>query len=108
MIAAAMVAAMATLTVGGAYVGAAVIARHRAQAAADLAALAGAADVPAGTDTACARASLLARAMGVTAVMCAVEGLDLVVTVEASIGVGPTRTGSARAVARAGPADTGV
>ena len=98
-----MIAVLAAITVGGAHVGAAGVARHRAQAAADLAALAGAAYVPAGTDTACTRASELARAMGTIAVTCEMDGLDLVVTVEASITLGPTRMGPAQAVARAGP-----
>lgn len=106
LIAAAMVAALAAVTVGGAHVGAAVVARHRAQAAADLAALAGAAFVPAGVDTACARASALARAMDTTAVTCAADGLDVVLTVEASITFYPAWMGPARAVAKAGPADT--
>lgn len=101
-----MIAALIAVTGAGAHVGAAVIARHRAQAAADLAALAGAADVPAGTDTACAHASAVAQAMGATAAACAVDGLDVVVTVEASttLYLSPMRT--ARAVARAGPADS--
>jgi len=107
LIAAAMIAALAAVTVGGAHVGAAIIARHRAQAAADLAALAAAAYDPAGTGTACAQASVLARAMGTSAVTCAVDGLDVVVTVEASINLGPARMGPARAVARAGPVDVG-
>lgn len=102
-----MIAALAAVTVGGAHLGAAVIARHRAQAAADLAALAGAAYVPVGADTACAQASVLARTMGTTAVICAADGLDVVVTVEASITFGAAWMGPARAVARAGPADIG-
>lgn len=101
-----MIAALVMITAGGAHLGAAVIARHRAQAAADLAALAGAAYLPAGDHSACARASVLARSMGTTAVSCTVDGLDVVVTVEASIAVGRTRVGPARAVARAGPAET--
>lgn len=95
-----MIAALAVVTVGGAHVGAAVIARHRAQAAADLAALAGAAQVPAGGNNACARAALLAREMDTNPIACTVDGLDVVVTVEAASALGP-----ARAVARAGPLD---
>ena len=105
LIAAVMIAALATVTAGGAHVGAAVIARHQAQAAADLGALAGAAYLPGGVDTACAQVSVLARAMGTVAVTCAADGLDLVVTVEASTAVGPAWMGAARAVARAGPID---
>ncbi len=107
LIGAAMIAALAAMTVGGAHVGAAVIARHRAQAAADLAALAGAGSVPAGTDTACAQASALARAMGATTVACALHGLDIVVSVEVPTTLSLPRMGPARAIARAGPADSG-
>ncbi|EUA24203.1 hypothetical protein I552_3240 [Mycobacterium xenopi 3993] len=46
-----------------AYLGSVVVARHRAQAAADLAALAAAARVSAGADVACARAGVVARRM---------------------------------------------
>lgn len=106
LIAAAMSAVVAAVTAGGAHVGAAVIARHQAQAAADLGALAGAAYLPGGADTACAQASVLARAMGTIAVSCRVDGLDLVVTVEAPTAVGAAWMGAARAVARAGPIDT--
>lgn len=110
LIAAATVTAMTAITVGSAQVGAAVIARHRAQAAADLAALAGAAHLPAGPDSACARASALARAMSTVAATCTVDGLDVVVTVEVSSTLGRSRfgwMGPARAAARAGPQDSG-
>lgn len=107
MIGAVMIAALLVVTAGGAYVGAAVIARHRAQAAADLVALAGAARIPGGAHIACAQASSLARAMGTVAVACAVDGLDVVVTVEASRSLGLTQMQPARAVARAGPAGAG-
>ena len=101
-----MIAALVVITAGGAALGAAVIARHRAQAAADLAALAGAVYLPGGARSACAQVSVLARSMGTTAVACTVDGLDVVVTVEASSAWGHTRMGPARAVARAGPART--
>ncbi|MDZ4270061.1 MAG: Rv3654c family TadE-like protein, partial [Mycobacterium sp.] len=84
-------------------VGSAVIARHRAQAAADLAALAAAAYVPDGAESACARAALLARAMDTAAVACTLDGLDVVVTVEAAPGLSVAGMTPARAVARAGP-----
>lgn len=91
-----MMAALLAITVGAFHLGSAVIARHRAQAAADLSALAAAAMLPGGADTACGKASAIARAMSVGVVDCAVEGLDVVVTV---------RSGPARAAARAGPVD---
>ncbi|HEY1841457.1 MAG TPA: Rv3654c family TadE-like protein [Mycobacterium sp.] len=96
-----MVVVLLSVTVGSAYLGAAVVARHRAQAAADLAALAAAAGVPAGPGTACARAHAVAHAMRVNTADCAVDDLDVVVTIEAALAVG--RWGAARAVARAGP-----
>ena len=58
-----MMAVLLAITVGGVCLGAAVIARHRAQAAADLAALAAAGDLADGADAACAQASAVARAM---------------------------------------------
>lgn len=96
-----MVVVLLSVTAGSAYLGAAVVARHRAQAAADLAALAAAADVPAGPEAACARANAVAHAMRVATAECAVDDLDVVVTIEAGLAVG--RWGKARAAARAGP-----
>jgi secretion/DNA translocation related TadE-like protein len=98
-----MVVVLLIVTGGGAYLGAAVVARHRAQAAADLAALAAAARVAAGPETACTQANAVARAMRVSTTGCAVDDLDVVVTIEVGLAVG--RWGRARAAARAGPAD---
>jgi secretion/DNA translocation related TadE-like protein len=98
-----MVAVLLAISAGGAYLGAAVVARHRAQAAADLAALAAAARLPAGPEVACARATTVARAMRIDHTECAVDDLDVVVTVEVRVPVGGW--GSARAAARAGPDD---
>lgn len=100
IVAAAMIVVLLTVTGGSAYVGAAVVARHRAQAAADLAALAGAARAPAGAESACAQAAAVARAMRVGVAGCTLEDLDVVVTIETGVG----RWGNARAAARAGPA----
>jgi secretion/DNA translocation related TadE-like protein len=97
-----MVAVLLAVTGGSAYLGSAVVARHRAQAAADLAALAAAALLAAGPQTACAQAKALAREMRVSTSGCAVEDLDVVVTTEVRLAVGGW--GSARAAARAGPA----
>jgi hypothetical protein len=66
--------------------------------------LAAAARVPAGAAAACAQAGALARAMRADPAGCAVDDLDVVVTVEVGLTVG--RWGIARAAARAGPADT--
>jgi secretion/DNA translocation related TadE-like protein len=98
-----MVAALLSITGGGVYLGAAVVARHRAQAAADLAALAAAARLAAGPETACAQAKAVARQMRVSTTGCDVDDLDVVVTVDVRLAVGGW--GSARAAARAGPAD---
>jgi secretion/DNA translocation related TadE-like protein len=95
-----MVVVLLTVTGGVAYLGAAVVARHWAQSAADLAALAAAARVPAGPEAACAQADAVARAMRAQPADCAVDNLDVVVTIEAGVG----RWGTARAAARAGPA----
>jgi len=96
-----MVVVLLSVTGGCACLGAAVVARHRAQAAADLAALAAAARLPAGPETACAQANAVARAMRVTTAGCAVDDLDVVITIEVGLTVG--RWGTARAAARAGP-----
>lgn len=84
-------------------VGSAVIARHRAQAAADLAALAAANQIAAGPGSACARATVVARSMDTTVTDCAVDGLEVIVHVEAAVGLGEWRLGPARAAARGGP-----
>jgi secretion/DNA translocation related TadE-like protein len=99
-----MVAVLLSITGASAYLGSAVVARHRAQAAADLAALAAAARLPAGPETACAHAKAVAREMRVGKFDCAVDDLDAVVTVEVLVAVGGW--GRARAAARAGPDDT--
>ncbi|BBY19179.1 Rv3654c family TadE-like protein [Mycolicibacterium litorale] len=100
------VAALAVLiavTGGLAHVGSAVVARHRAQAAADLAALAAAGRLAAGTESACAQATLVAEAMNTSLTHCAVDGLEVVVRIDAAIGLGGWRFGPAHAAARGGP-----
>jgi secretion/DNA translocation related TadE-like protein len=87
----------------GATVAAAVVASHRAGAAADLGALAGAAQAVRGDPAACARAERFVVANGARLVDCRREGLDVILTVEVDAtglaGLGRT----ARGVARAGP-----
>ena len=95
-----MVAVLLMITAGAAYVGSVVVVRHRAQAAADLAALSAAARLPAGVAAACARATAVAHQMRVDDARCRVDGLDVVVTVR----VGVAFAGVAEAAARAGPA----
>jgi len=96
-----MVAVLLSVTGGGFILGAAVIARHRAQAIADLAALAGAGRVPAGPASACTHATVLASRMHAGEISCTVDGLDVVITVAMS--VPGWHLGPARATARAGP-----
>jgi secretion/DNA translocation related TadE-like protein len=98
-----MVAVLLSITCGAGYLGAAVVARHRAQAAADLGALAAAARLAGGPEAACAQATVVAEQMRTRAADCVVDDLDIVVTVEARLVVGGW--GSARAAARAGPDD---
>jgi secretion/DNA translocation related TadE-like protein len=98
-----MVVVLLLLTGAGAYLGSVVVARHRAQAAADLAALAAASRLPSGAAAACGRASAVAREMRVGDAECRVDGLDVVVTVQVAVAF----AGAARAAARAGPADPG-
>ncbi len=80
--------------------GAAMAARHRAQAAADLAALAGALLAWDGEPAACDRAADISARNGAQLVACRLDGLDLVVTAEVT---GAAHVGVARASARAGP-----
>ncbi|MFB9765365.1 Rv3654c family TadE-like protein [Nocardioides kongjuensis] len=106
----AVAAAVVLLLVGAAtgVVGAIVVAHRRAQAAADLAALAGATSLAGagaghpGRDP-CAAAAEVATANGASLVTCVVEGSDVVVEVRVS---GPRWLGQDRdlaAAARAGP-----
>jgi secretion/DNA translocation related TadE-like protein len=83
--------------------GAAVVARHQAGNAADLAALAAAGHADGGRDVACRHAGDIAERMGVQVRECRLAGWDALVTVEAG---GPgllARFGRVTARARAGP-----
>ncbi|WP_425412998.1 Rv3654c family TadE-like protein [Micromonospora nigra] len=84
-------------------VAAARAARQQAQVAADLGALAGAAQTLDGEPTACARAVEIVLANGATPAACRLDGLDLLVTVQVAVELplGPARV--ATATARAGP-----
>jgi len=92
------------VTVGAVQVGSAVVARHRAQASADMAALSAATVMPAGSRAACETATAVTRAMGTVVALCNVDGLDVVVAVDARVALTAWGVGPARAVARAGPA----
>lgn len=99
----AVIAVVVAVAVGIGGVGAVILARHRAQAAADLAALAAASDVAGGRETACAQAVSVAAAMRADVVGCELDGLDVVVEVRTAVGAGAWQLGPARAAARAGP-----
>jgi secretion/DNA translocation related TadE-like protein len=102
VLAAALVAALVAVALGGVSVGAAAVARHRAQAAADLAALAAAGRLPLGPQAACDQARSIATAMGAAVSGCDIQNLDVVVAV--TVRPGGRIAGEARAAARAGPA----
>ena len=84
------------------HLGAATLARQRAETGADLAALAGAAKVLQGPDAVCAAVVRVAVANGVDVQSCTVQGTDVLVSVLARAGAGPF-SGSAPGRARAGP-----
>ncbi|WP_018683877.1 Rv3654c family TadE-like protein [Actinokineospora enzanensis] len=85
--------------------GAATVARHRAEAAADLAALAAAAHAVSGPEAACARARWVVERMGARLDACGLDGWVAAVAVTVRPGL-PT-AGAASARARAGPAADG-
>jgi secretion/DNA translocation related TadE-like protein len=89
--------------VAGAAVGAARVGRHRAQAAADLGALAGAARAIEGTEAACERAGRFVAANGGRTTSCEVNGLEIWVSTEVAVTPLPGLTRHATAAARAGP-----
>ena len=102
-----MLLALGAVTAGGALVGSAVVARHRAAAAADLAALAAAAQLPAGPQAACSAAESVTRSIASRVARCDVDGVDVIVATEAVPGFGARWAGPATASARAGPVDAG-
>lgn len=105
--AAGAIAVLLSLAVFGLYLGGAMLARHHAQSAADLAALAGAGSAVAGDRVACSRARLVTGRMRVRLVSCSVRGWDVLVQVSARPGAPLGRLGEATAHARAGPVGLG-
>ena len=85
-------------------VGMAIEARHRAQAAADAAALAAAGWAVYGEAVACAQADRVAAVNEAALVHCGLDGWDAVVTVGVRPGGPAAVAGTATASARAGPA----
>lgn len=103
LLAVAMMAVILAVVGAAMVVGSAVIARHRAQSAADLAALAAAGRLAEGQSAACEWAVSVADRVNARVTACAVESLDVVVTVDVGAALGRWGLGTARAVARAGP-----
>lgn len=102
VLAAVMVAAIVVVAIMVVDVGAAVSARHRAQSAADLAALAGAASAI-DAEGACAAADRLARANAGSLRACGVDGFAVTVRVSVQVSLSVLGSDEAVAVARAGP-----
>ncbi|MGK8521647.1 Rv3654c family TadE-like protein [Nocardia asteroides] len=88
-----------------AQVGAVVVARHRAQAAADMAALTAAGALVDGVDAACGEAAAVARRMGTRIHTCEAAEWDATVAVERNVPIGLYADRSVRATARAGPVE---
>lgn len=98
-----LIIAVLALLVIGLQLGSAVVARHRAEASADLAALASAAQSVASREAACRSAARVAERMSTTLVSCELDGWDAIVQVSARPSRLIERFGVANATARAGP-----
>jgi secretion/DNA translocation related TadE-like protein len=101
--AAGAIAVLMSVAVFGLYLGAAMVARHQAESAADLAALAGAATVVAGERYACAQARRVTDRMRVQLVSCRMQEWDVLVDVAARPAGWVGGLGAATGRARAGP-----
>ena len=97
----------AVLASAVAVVGASLVAGHRAQSAADLAALGGALLALDGEQAACARAAEIASLNGARLESCRLDGLDVIVTVTVATGLAG-KADAVRASARAGPVEPGL
>jgi secretion/DNA translocation related TadE-like protein len=86
-------------------VGAVAQTRHRAVAAADLAALAAAGDAPDGATAACVRAHWVTDQMRVHLISCRLSGWDALIEVSATLPGALDQFGDATAHSRAGPVD---
>src|SRR5438445_675202 len=95
-------ASIVIVTGGLLHVGSAVAARHTAQSAADLSALAAAGALEGGGEAACRSAADLAGRMRTTLQECVVEGWDVVVRVRAPVLLSGFGISDAEAAARAG------
>jgi secretion/DNA translocation related TadE-like protein len=102
--AAGAIAVLVGVAVFGLYLGEAMVARHHAESAADLAALAGAGQVLLGEFSACTQTRRVTEGMRVRLVSCQLRGTDVLVEVSAHPPGWLAAFGSATAQARAGPA----
>ncbi|GGG19312.1 hypothetical protein GCM10007304_36540 [Rhodococcoides trifolii] len=100
-----VVAAVVLVTAMVLYTGGAVAARHRAQSAADFAALAGAAALDSGNVAGCDAAREAAESNGADLDDCRVEDWDLQVRVHVRVALSRFGVRDAVAVARAGPVE---
>ncbi|HEV7450955.1 MAG TPA: Rv3654c family TadE-like protein [Pseudonocardiaceae bacterium] len=98
------IAVLMSLAVFGLYLGEAMVVRHQAESAADLAALAGAGTVVAGERYACTQARRVTDRMRVQLVSCRTRGWDVLVDVAARPVGWLGALGAATGRARAGPA----
>ncbi|MEX5719419.1 Rv3654c family TadE-like protein [Geodermatophilus maliterrae] len=100
----ALAGVLAAVGLAAVLVGAAVVARHRAGSAADLAALAAASRAVVGDPAACTTADEVAQVNGAGLTACTVgDGAVVEVSVEVGVRLGPLGTRRATATARAGP-----
>ena len=102
------VALIGLVTVAGVLQATALIGRHRAEAAADFAALAAATAVATGEQDACTTARELAERNGARLTGCVLVGADVEVSVATPVRFGRFGVRDATARARAGPADRTV
>lgn len=98
------IAVLVSMMVFGLHLGQAMVVRHQVEAAADLAALAGAATAVAGEQYACSQARRVTDRMRVQLASCQLRGWDVLVRTTAHPRNWPARLGAATAQARAGPA----
>ncbi|MGH3568894.1 MAG: Rv3654c family TadE-like protein [Pseudonocardia sp.] len=105
--AAVAVTAVLGLLLVGLDLGSVIAARHRAEAAADLAALAAAGHAVHGEVPACARARRVVEQMGGRTSVCHLSGWDALVEVEIGVQSTTVAVGAAVGRARAGPAPSG-
>lgn len=101
--AAAVMAMVLGLALVGVELGMATSIRHRAEAAADMAALGAAGHAGDGEAAACAQAARVAERMSTLLTACRVSGWEVRVELEVRAGGLPGLWGDARARARAGP-----